>query len=150
MRIHLSHQPPAPVTAGVLAVLVALGLAGLYWWLYFLGIHGTDQLWFHVPLALFLAIVMPYRMRRYADRVEDLGEGLHVVHGRREFDLPLAQIRRVSLSSLTKGRYLVKLKLVPSSEFGSAVRFYGALPSDRPTIQTDLESLRSRVASQWG
>ena len=89
-------------------------------------------------------------MRQYADRVEDCGEGLHVIWGQREFNLPLGQIRRVVLSSLTKGRYLVKLKLVPRSEFGSFVRFYGALPSEHPTIQADLENLRSRVAGQWG
>jgi hypothetical protein len=70
-------------------VLLVLGLACGHWWLNLFGIRGTGQLWFLVPLVLFLGILMPYRMRQYADLVEDCGERLHIVHGRRDFDLPL-------------------------------------------------------------
>ena len=145
----LSHQPPAPITAGVLAVLLVLGLACAYWWLSLVGIHGADQLWFLVPLGLFLLFFMPYRMRQYAELVEDCGDKLHIVHGRRDFILPLRQIRAVRLSSAMKQRYLVKLKLARGSNFGTAIRFYGALPLERPDIHADLEDLRSRVAGQW-
>src|SRR5690606_11395865 len=116
-----------------------------HWWLNLVGIRGTGQMWFLVPLGLLLGVLMPYRMRQYADSVEDYGECLRILHGRRDFCLPLVQIQDVRLSSPTQRGFIVKLKLVPKSDYGSTVRFYGALPLKQPTIQADLESLRSRV-----
>lgn len=145
----LSHQPPAPITAGVLTVLLILGLAGGYWWLNVIGITGTDLLWFLIPLAFFLLFALAFRMRQYADLVEDCGENLHVVHGSRDFVLPLKEIRTVRLPSTMQKACLVKLKLAPGSSHGSSVRFYSALPLERPTIHADLEDLRSRVEGQW-
>src|SRR5690606_37745522 len=93
----LSHQPPAPITAGVLTVLLILGLAGGYWWLNVHGITGTDLLWFLIPLACFSLCTLAFRRGQYGDLVEDCGQNLHVVQGNRDCVLPLKEIRTVRL-----------------------------------------------------
>ncbi len=133
------------MNAGVVAVLVLVGIACEHWLLDALGIQGRRQAWFLIPLGAILAIALPYRLRQYADLVEDCGDSLHVVLRGRDFSFPLEHLGSVVFTTLGSCRTLVKLHFKRASSFRAAIRFYGALPAERPTIRADLEKLKSRV-----
>jgi hypothetical protein len=148
MSVVLSHRPPGTVNAAVIVVLLVIGIACEHWLLDLVGIHGRGQAWFLIPMGVLLGIALTYRRRQYADLVEDRGDSLHVVLRGHDFSFPLEHIGSVVLTTLGASRTLVKLHFKKASSFRAAIRFYGALPADRPTIQADLERLKGRVEGQ--
>jgi hypothetical protein len=148
MNVVLSHRPPGAVKGGLIVVLMVVGIACEHGLLDVVGIHGRAQAWFLIPTGAVLGITLAYRLRQYADLVEDRGDSLHVVLQGRNFSFPLEQIGSVVLTTLGASRTLVRLHFKKTSSFRAAIRFYGALPAYRPTIQADLESLRGRVEGQ--
>jgi hypothetical protein len=148
MSVVLSHRPPGTVNTGVVVVLMIVGAAFEHWLLDVIGIHGRVQLWFLIPLSAFIGIAGPYRLRQYADLVEDCGDYLHVILRGRDFRFPLAQIHSVVITTLGTSRILVKLRIRKAAPAGAAIRFYAALPAERPTILADLEMLRDRIMGQ--
>jgi hypothetical protein len=125
-----------------------VGIAAEHWLLDAIDIHGENQVWFLVPLSALLGFALRFRFRQYADLVEDCGDSLHVVLQGRDFSFPLGDVASVALSVLGSSRNLVKLQFKKGKAFEGAIRFYGALPSERPTIQADLERLKVRIEAR--